>query len=66
MRYHRQAICRFRHKEKITVPHLAKRFMVSRPTIYNVPKKACLRLFIPLTSKKNVIKPSIMVLNVCK
>ncbi|WP_141673859.1 HTH domain-containing protein [Gilliamella apicola] len=30
---------RLYHKEKITVSDLTKRFMVSRPTIYNVLKK---------------------------
>ncbi|WP_085246705.1 HTH domain-containing protein [Gilliamella mensalis] len=39
------------HKERITVTDLAKRFMVSRLTIYNVLKKARLKLFVPLTSK---------------
>ncbi|MWP61683.1 hypothetical protein GQ593_04865 [Gilliamella sp. Pas-s25] len=29
---------------------MAKRFMVSRPTIYNVLKKARLKLFVHLTS----------------
>ncbi|WP_081297946.1 HTH domain-containing protein, partial [Gilliamella sp. Imp1-1] len=54
--YHRQEIWRLYHKEKITVTDLAKRFMVSRPTIYNVLKKARLKLFVPLTSKNERYK----------
>jgi predicted DNA-binding protein (UPF0251 family) len=49
--YHRQELWRLYHKEKITVTDLAKHFMVNRPTIYNVLKKARLKLFVPLTSK---------------
>ncbi|WP_202961512.1 helix-turn-helix domain-containing protein [Gilliamella apicola] len=37
--YHRQEIWRLYHKEKITITDLVKRFMVSRPTIYNVLNK---------------------------
>nr|WP_218055798.1 DDE-type integrase/transposase/recombinase [Gilliamella apicola] len=54
--YYRQEIWRLYHKEKITVTDLAKRFMVSRPTIYNVLKKARLKLFVPLTSKNERYK----------
>ena len=35
---------------------MAKRFMVSRPTIYNVLKKVQLKLFMPLTSKNERYK----------
>jgi hypothetical protein len=35
---------------------LAKRFMASRPTIYNVLKKARLKLFVLLTSKNERYK----------
>ena len=54
--YHRQEIWRLYHKEKITITDLAKRFMVSRPTIYSVLKKARLNLFVPLTSKNKRYK----------
>ncbi|OCG69618.1 hypothetical protein A9G43_10215 [Gilliamella sp. Occ3-1] len=48
--YHRQEIWRLCHK-KIIVIDLAKCFMVGGSTIYNVLKKAQLKLFVPLTSK---------------
>ena len=38
--HHREAIWRAYHDEKEQVPSLARRFHVSRPTIYNVLKKA--------------------------
>ncbi|MWP49921.1 MULTISPECIES: HTH domain-containing protein [unclassified Gilliamella] len=47
---------RLYHKEKITVNYLAKRFIVSRVAIYNVLKKARLKLFVPLTSKNERYK----------
>ena len=52
MLYHKQ----INHKEKSPSLILAKRFMVSRPTIYNVLKKARMKLFVPLTSKNECYK----------
>lgn len=48
--HHRREIWRLHHEEKIRVVDLATKFMVSRPTIYNVLKNARLQLFIPKMS----------------
>ncbi|MWP48365.1 hypothetical protein GQ592_01955 [Gilliamella sp. Lep-s21] len=37
---------RLYHKEKITVTDLAKRFMVSLPTIYNMLKETPIEAFV--------------------
>lgn len=48
--YHREEIWRLYHQEKMMVTDLAKRFMVSRPTIYVVLRRARLQLFVPMAS----------------
>lgn len=48
--HHREAIWRAYHDEKEQVSSLARRFQVSRPTIYNVLKKARQRILVPLDS----------------
>ncbi|MDI2111958.1 hypothetical protein [Commensalibacter nepenthis] len=48
--YHREEIWRLYHQEKAMVTDLAKRFMVSRPTIYVVLRRARLQLFVPMVS----------------
>ncbi|MDI2113264.1 integrase core domain-containing protein [Commensalibacter nepenthis] len=48
--YHREEIWRLYHQEKAMVTDLAKRFMVSRPTIYVVLRRARLQLFVPMSS----------------
>ena len=45
--HHRQAIWRAYTQDKESVTSLAKRFMVSRPTIYRVLKAARGRLLVP-------------------
>ncbi|WP_408869667.1 helix-turn-helix domain-containing protein [Commensalibacter nepenthis] len=61
--YHREEIWRLHHQEKVTVTDLAKRFMVSRSTIYAVLRRARLQLFLPMSARMSVIKRSNMALN---
>ncbi|XKM13601.1 helix-turn-helix domain-containing protein [Orbaceae bacterium ac157xtp] len=54
--YHRKEIWRLYHEKKFTVTTLAKRFFVSRPTIYKVLRLARQKLFAPQLSKNDRFK----------
>ena len=54
--HHRQAIWRAYTQDKESVTSLAKRFMVSRPTIYRVLRVARDRLLVPQNSANNRFK----------
>ncbi|ASP18215.1 hypothetical protein CGZ77_11070 [Neisseria sp. KEM232] len=54
--HHRQAIWTAYTQEKESVISLARRYMVSRPTIYRILKAARIKLLVPQNSTNNRFK----------
>lgn len=54
--HHREAIWKAYHDDKASVSSLARRYQVSRPTIYSVLKKARHNILVPLTSTNHRFK----------